>query len=206
MQTESLWTAITNVLYLLKTTNQTSRNNPKTRLINPAKNEIGRLSKSILDKINSKLRNTTRLNQWKDTSEVINWFNKIEGKSKHTFIVFDIKDFYTSIPKYLLQKALEFPKAKVSITQEEEKIIDHSRKSLLFKEWIKKGGELFDVTMGAYDGSEICELLGFFILFKFQQLNKIKNFGFYRDDGLAVVKNRMVHSRKKLRRNCKSLV
>ena len=68
-------------------------NNPKTRLINPAKNEIGRLSKSILDKINNKLRNTTRLNQWKDTSEVINWFNKIEEKSKHTFMVFDIKDF-----------------------------------------------------------------------------------------------------------------
>ena len=137
-------------------------NNPKTRLINPAKNEIGRLSKSILDKINNKLRNTTRLNQWKDTSEVINWFNKIEEKSKHTFIVFDIKDFYPSISKYLLQKAFEFAKAKVSRTQEEEKIIYHSRKSLLFKDqetWKNKEGELFDVTMGAYDGAEICELV-----------------------------------------------
>ena len=118
-------------------------NNPKTRLINPAKNEIGRLSKSILDKINNKLRNTTRLNQWKDTSEVINWFNKIEEKSKHTFIVFEIKDFYPSISKYLLQKALEFAKAKVSLAQDEEKIIYHSPKSLLFKDqetWIKKRG------------------------------------------------------------------
>ena len=106
------------------------------------KNEIGKLSKSILDKINNKLRNKTRSNQWKDMSEVINWFNKIEEKSKHTFIVFDIKDFYPSISKYLLQKALEFAKAKVSITQEEEKIIYHFRKSLLFKDqetWIKKG-------------------------------------------------------------------
>ena len=53
----------------------------------------------------------------------------------------------------------------------------------------KKAGELFDVTMSAYDGAEICELIGLFILFKFQQLSKIRNFGLYRDDGLAVVKN-----------------
>ena len=53
-------------------------NNPKIRLINPTKNEIGRLSKPILDKINNKLRNKASLNQWKDTSEVINWLNKIE--------------------------------------------------------------------------------------------------------------------------------
>ena len=97
-------------------------NNLKTILINPAKNEIDILSKSILDKINNKLINTTRLNQWKETSEVINWFNKIEEKSKHKFIVFDIKDLYPSINKYLLQKALEFVKAKVSITQEEENL------------------------------------------------------------------------------------
>ena len=43
--------------------------------------------------------------------------------------------------------------------------------------------------MGAYDGAEICELVGLFILFKFQQLNKIRNFCLYRDDSLVVVKN-----------------
>ena len=36
-------------------------NNPKTRLINPIKSKIGRLSKSILDKINNKLKNTISL-------------------------------------------------------------------------------------------------------------------------------------------------
>ena len=121
-------------------------NNPKARLENLAKNEISRLSKSILDKINNKLRNITSLNQWKDTREVINWFNKIEEKRKHTFTVFDIKDSNPSISKYLLQKALEFAKTKVSITQE-EKIIYHSRKSLFLKnqgKWMKKGGELFE--------------------------------------------------------------
>ena len=61
----------------------------------------------------------------------------------------------------------------------------------------KKEQELFDFTIGTYDGTDICKLVGLFILFKFQQLNKMKNFGIYRDDGLVVVKNM-----KKLRRNC----
>ena len=38
-------------------------NNPKTRLLNPAKNELGRISKAILDKINLNLRNATKVNQ-----------------------------------------------------------------------------------------------------------------------------------------------
>ena len=54
---------------------------------------------------------------------------------------------------------------------------------------MKKEPELFEATMGAYDGAEICELVGLFILYKFQQLNKINNFGLYRGDGLVVVKN-----------------
>ena len=58
--------------------------------------------------------------------------------------------------------------------------------------------------MGAYDGAEICELVGLFILFKFQQLNKIRNSGLYRDDGLAVVKNMGGPQSERFRRNCKS--
>ena len=36
-------------------------NHPTTRLINPAKNEIGRISKQILDQINSKLCETLKV-------------------------------------------------------------------------------------------------------------------------------------------------
>ena len=54
-------------------------------------------------------------------SEVINCFSKILGKSKHTFIVFDIEHFYSSISKYLLQKTLNLPKTKVVITQNMDK-------------------------------------------------------------------------------------
>ena len=62
---------------------------------------------------------------------------------------------------------------------------------------MKKGEELFDVIMGACDGSKICELVGLFIFYEFQKLNKINNFGLHRDDGLAVSKN-MVGPQKEL--------
>ena len=53
----------------------------------------------------------------------------------------------------------------------------------------KKGGKLFDVTMGAYDGAEVCELVGCFLLSIVTQTNDKSNIGLYRDDGLAVFKS-----------------
>ncbi len=58
-------------------------NNPKCRLINPAKSESGKLSKIILDKINSNLRKTLNLNHWKNTQNVIEWFGNIKEKHRH---------------------------------------------------------------------------------------------------------------------------
>ena len=55
--------------------------------------------------------------------------------------------------------------------------------------WRKKGNSLFDVTMGAFDGAEICELVGCFILNKLSQKYNKRDVGLYRDDGLAVFKN-----------------
>ena len=52
----------------------------------------------------------------------------------------------------------------------------HARKSLLFcngKPWMKREGNLFDVTMGAYDGAEVCKLVGIFMLNKISE-NTIK--------------------------------
>ena len=50
------------------------KNNPKVRLTKPAKNEIGRISKNIFDKIKYKLRDSLRTNMQKDTSAVIESF------------------------------------------------------------------------------------------------------------------------------------
>ena len=46
----------------------------------------------------------------------------------------------------------------------------------------------FDVTMGSYDGAEICELVGIFILEKLSKLNDKNNNGLYRDDGLMLIR------------------
>ena len=56
--------------------------NPKCRLINPAKSEIGLMSKRIISNINDKIRRATHLNQWKNSSSVIGWFNNIIYKKE----------------------------------------------------------------------------------------------------------------------------
>ena len=66
-------------------------NHPTTRLLNPAKNEFGRISKQILDQRNSNLCEILKVNEWKNTAGVTDWFRKIESKSSHKFLMFDIK-------------------------------------------------------------------------------------------------------------------
>ena len=91
-----------NCFFTLKDHKENFQNNPTVRLINPAKNDIGRISKVILDKINSSLIKQLKVNQWKNTQNVIELFMKIEEKSQYKFIVLDIKDFYPSIKETLL--------------------------------------------------------------------------------------------------------
>ena len=178
-------------------------NNPKVRLLNPAKKELRRISKSVLDRINTSLRNLIKVNQWKDTREVIEWFKNITNKQKHKFIVFDIKDFYPTITKDLLTKCLKFAEEKVQIFNDDKKIIYHARKSLLFNEegkWMKKDG-LFDVTMRAYDGAEVRELVGTFLLDKICEKYEKNSIGLYRDDGLSVFKNKSGTQLEKIKKN-----
>ena len=85
-------------------------------------------------------------------------------------------------------KAIEHAKLYTSITQEELDIILHARKFLIFsksKPWEKTVNEsLFDITMGNYDGAEICELVGLHILFILGKVYGTQNLGLYQDDGL----------------------
>lgn len=167
-------------------------NNPKTRLINPAKNEIGRISKVILANINKELVTKLQLNQWQSSTEVINWFKNIDNKHECKFIVFDIEQFYPAIKESVLMKALEFAKAHTKILKKNIDIIRHSRRSLLFNNgepWVKKEDESFDVTMGAYDGAEVCELVGIYLQSILSQKIDKNNIGLYRDDGLALIRN-----------------
>ena len=74
------------------------------------KSEIGKISKTIIAGINSKLKELRPINQWKDTSAVIDWFEGINDKRNCMFIQFDIAEFYPSISKELLTKSIDHAK------------------------------------------------------------------------------------------------
>ncbi len=118
----------------------------------------------------------------------------MKEKHRRSFISFDTVDFYPSISENLLDQALSWASNLAIITKDEISIIKHARKSLLFndgKPWTKNdSNSLFVVTMGSYDGAEICELVGLFILNKLGQKFGKENIGLYRDDGLAIIKSK----------------
>ena len=55
----------------LKDHKENFKNAPTCHLINPAKGEMGLVSKQIFKKINTEIRRITSLNQWKSTTSVI---------------------------------------------------------------------------------------------------------------------------------------
>lgn len=149
--------------------------NPKHRLINPAKSELGRASKVILDETNDKIRTTTGFNQWKNTQSVIEWFNEITNKCNCGLLSFNITEFYPSINGGI--------------------------------PWIKYNNRtLFDVSMGSFDGAEICELVGLFIFSKLTDEFGKKSVGLYRDEGLMLLRGTSGRSRDPSKKTPTSLV
>ena len=69
------------------------------------------------------------------------------------------------------------------------------------KPWINKdsNGD-FDVTMGSYDGAEMCEQVGLFMLNELSKKFGKDNIGLYRDDGLSDFKNYNGHQNDKVRK------
>ena len=112
------------------------------------------------------------INQWRDTSQVIDWFKELECKSKSKFIQVDIKEYYLSITEETFDKTISFALNHTVVSCEDIRIIKHSRKSLLFhleQAWKKKeSSSCFDVTMGSYDGAELCELIRIFMQLVFE--------------------------------------
>ena len=117
-----------NCFFTLKDHKDNFANNPQVRLINPAKNELGRISKVILDKINLAIREHFRFNQWKNTQNVIDWFNEIPDNKFHKFVVFDIKEFYPWI-KEQLKETLDFTNSCINVPENDKKIINMQENS-----------------------------------------------------------------------------
>ena len=172
--------------------------NPKCRLINPAKSDMGKVSKQILEKLNKEIRETTGLKQWRSTQDALAWFNQLPEKKHLKFLQLDIVEFYPSISSELLEDAMLFAEEVIGhrIDKTSKDIILNARKAFLFTAqgeenipWVKKTREDFDVTMGAPDGAELCEFVGLFLLDQVRKNIPDLNFGLYRDDGLATFNN-----------------
>ena len=55
---------------------------------------------------------------------------------------------------------------------------------------MKKQSGLFDVKMGAYDGAEVCKLVGTYMLFLTSEKYNKNDFRLYCDERLWVMKNK----------------
>ena len=163
----------------------------KCRLINPGKTHLAKVSKKILENWAADIKKNTRLTQWKNSFEVVNWFNEIQDKKKKCFLAFDIQEFYPSIKHHQLMDAIEFAREFTPVKDDDVNIIIHACKTVLLYEdniWKKKGdNDLFDVPMGSFHGAEICDIVGLHILSKLGQLPGMECVGLYRDDGLAII-------------------
>ena len=55
--------------------------------------------------------------------------------------------------------------------------------------------------MDSFDGAEICELVGLYIQSKLEKILPKSDFGLYRDDGLALLRNLDGQETEKVRKN-----
>ena len=89
----------------------------------------------------SEVKEKTCLNQWRNTSTVIDWFKNLGNTNKRKFIKFDIAEFYPSISEELLDKAIDYAKWYTDICDNVITAIKYAHKLLLFNKetaWVKK--------------------------------------------------------------------
>ena len=149
----------------------------------------------------------SQVEQWINTWTGISWFKNISSKSRSKFIKFDIVYFYPSITEDLLSKSLEYARTIKAIDEKVVKVIMHSRRSLLFDKdsvWVKKNNPNFDVTIGSYDGAELCELTSLYILSVMDSEFGKEKIGLYRDDGLGCFQNMSGPQLERIPYNCGS--
>ena len=121
--------------------------------------------------------------------------------------MFDTKDFYPSIKEKLLWEAIRFTKLYISIGSKKLKqyFIEEITFILQRQNWVKKGEGNFDVSMGAYDGAEICELIDIFMLSLLSKHINKNHIGLYRDNGLAILKNTSCQEAEKLKKKLQKI-
>ena len=162
-------------------------NDIKCRLINPCKTNIGKITKQLLDRINSIIKTKLDLAQLKNTASAIDWFQNIPDKKDKSLIQIDLVDYYPSVTETLFKTTIDFAEKITPISDLEKQLLFNARQSVLYHDnavWTKNSGP-FDVTMGSFDGAQITDLVGLMILAKFKEEFPLINFSLYRDDGLG---------------------
>ena len=79
------------------------------------------------------MRQKLNSNQWSNTQQVISWFGNINDKDRHSFISFDIVDFYPSISEKLLNEALAWASELATITENDTKISTFRQRQIMDK-------------------------------------------------------------------------
>ena len=69
----------------------------------------------------------------------------------------------------------------------------------------EKRGDLFDVAIGAYKDAEVCKLVSTFLLEKISEICNEGDIGLYRDDGLAVFRNKSGTQLEKIKKKLQRL-
>ena len=91
-----------------------------------------------------------------------------------------------------MKNAIQFAVEYKNVSKNDCEVIFHVQKSLLFhsnQPWIKRDSDTFDVTLGACDVAEICELVGIFMLSLLSRKFSSNNIGLYHDHALSVFRN-----------------
>ena len=134
-----------------------------------------------------------KLTNGKTHRQYSNGLKIFETKKNVSFIVFDIDSFYPLISPELFHKPINFVKTSRDIPDKDISIIMQSRQTLLFNNkelWLRKSGnEEFDVPMGCFDGAEVCELVGVYILHLLRTVMRKENVGLHRNNGLGILRN-----------------
>ena len=179
--------------------------NVACRQLNPCKSEIDKIGTVYLEKISNSIRSSNNLNQWRNSKTFTDWFKVIPLIKQSHFIKFDIVSFYPSISRNVSNEALQFARNYHNINDAMINTIMNSWKAFLFYDgnpWVKKDTlQHFDVTEGSFDGSEIFDLVGLYLLNQFEDIITNGSVGVYRYDGLVVVHKYSGHEMGRLRKN-----
>ena len=95
-------------------------------------------------------------------------------------------------------RAIDLSRQFTTISDDDITIIKHARRSVLFHN--NHTDNIIDVTMGSFDGAEVSELVGLFILNSLQKLFG-KTVSVYRNDGLPVLNTKFGRLRQRKKRS-----